>query len=107
MSPRSPLEQLRRRLLATGPGPRLLGPRAALAHQLTLSACLLVGVLLGQSSGMGDPLAAVGRIALQLLLPFIAGDLLKIAVVAIGARLSVLAFGTTISTPTKWVKQLV
>ncbi|WP_225781894.1 bile acid:sodium symporter family protein [Xenophilus sp. Marseille-Q4582] len=38
---------------------------------------LLVGVLLGQNAGMGDPLAAVGRIALQLLLPFIAGHLLQ------------------------------
>ena len=38
---------------------------------------LLVGLLLGQSGDMGDPLSAVGRIALQLLLPFIAGHLLQ------------------------------
>lgn len=38
---------------------------------------LLVGLLLGKSAGMGDPLEAIGRIALQLLVPFIAGHLLR------------------------------
>lgn len=38
---------------------------------------LLVGLLLAQSAGMGDPVAAAGRIAVQLLLPFIAGHLLQ------------------------------
>lgn len=67
MSPRSPLEQLRRRLLATGPGPRLLGPRAALAHQLTLSACLLVGVLLVSDRTLGNPaLYWGGQVAVHL-----------------------------------------
>lgn len=37
---------------------------------------LLVGLLLGQNAGMGDPLSAVGRIALQLLVPFALGHLL-------------------------------
>jgi sodium/bile acid cotransporter 7 len=38
---------------------------------------LLVGLLLSKGAAMGDPLAAVGRISMQLLLPFIAGHLLQ------------------------------
>lgn len=38
---------------------------------------LLVGVLLSQDADAGHPLDAVGRIALQLLLPFVAGHLLR------------------------------
>ncbi len=38
---------------------------------------LLVGLLLSKNAGMGDPLDAIGRIALQLLVPFIAGHLLR------------------------------
>ena len=38
---------------------------------------LLVGLLLGKSAAMGDPLQAVGRIGLQLLLPFVIGHLMR------------------------------
>lgn len=38
---------------------------------------LLVGILLAHSGHAGDPLEAVGRIALQLLLPFAVGHLLR------------------------------
>jgi sodium/bile acid cotransporter 7 len=38
---------------------------------------LLVGLLLSKNAGMGDPLEAIGRIGLQLLVPFIAGHLLR------------------------------
>ncbi|MFT3721477.1 bile acid:sodium symporter family protein [Pseudorhodoferax sp.] len=38
---------------------------------------LLVGLLLSRGAALDDPLAAVGRIALQLLLPFVAGHLLQ------------------------------
>ena len=38
---------------------------------------LLMGLLLAKSGGVGDPLEAIGRIALQLLVPFIAGHLLR------------------------------
>ena len=38
---------------------------------------LLVGLLMSQNAAMGDPLAAMGRIGLQLLLPFAIGHLLR------------------------------
>lgn len=38
---------------------------------------LLVGLLLAQNAAMGDPLAAMGRIGLQLLLPFVLGHLMR------------------------------
>ena len=38
---------------------------------------LLVGLLLGKNAAMGDPLEAVGRIGLQLLLPFVIGHLMR------------------------------
>lgn len=38
---------------------------------------LLVGLLLSQTASAGDPLEAVGKIALQLLLPFVVGHLLR------------------------------
>ena len=38
---------------------------------------LVVGLLLSQNAAMGDPLDAMGRIGMQLLLPFIAGHLLR------------------------------
>jgi len=38
---------------------------------------LLMGLLAGSQGGMADPLAAVGGIMLQLLLPFVAGHLLR------------------------------
>lgn len=38
---------------------------------------LLVGLLLSSTNGAGDPLQAIGKIALQLLLPFVAGHLLR------------------------------
>ena len=38
---------------------------------------LVVGLLLSQNAAMGDPLDAMGRIGLQLLVPFVAGHLLR------------------------------
>ncbi len=38
---------------------------------------LLVGLLMSQNAAMGDPLAAMGRIGVQLLLPFAIGHLLR------------------------------
>lgn len=48
---------------------------------------LLVGLLLSHSASAGDPLDAIGKIALQLLLPFAAGHLLRPWTTGLLARL--------------------